>query len=179
MIIVPSWQQPSHPGLVKVVQSDAKFGTYSLSLVSLPAGAFFTSIDKYHFVDKRSYSTVEASPGRHLDLDSDLLYVNHSCEPTLEFDVTRMEVRVSRDRGLEAGDELTFFYPSTELHMAQPFACRCKKPKCKGHIAGAADMEPTQLKDYWLNQHVEDQLAQKDAGDGIRPEKQEFVKVGA
>lgn len=39
----------------------------------------------------------------------------------------RWEVRVSEDgEGLKEGDELTFFYPSTEWSMAQPFDCLCK-----------------------------------------------------
>lgn len=161
MIVTPSWQQPSHPDLIQVISSPAKFGTYTLSLVSLPAGAFFARIDQYHFVQNRSYATVEASPGRHLELDSDLLYINHSCDPALEFDVARMEVRVSRHRQLNKGDELTFFYPSTELQMAQPFDCHCGTPQCRGRIAGASQSEPSQLKDYWLNWHVEEQLARK------------------
>lgn len=166
MLIEPSWQQPSHPGLIEVVQSDVAFGIHAVSKTSLPAGAFVASIDKYHFVDKRSYATVEACSGRHFELDSDLLYTNHSCEPTLEFDVARMEVRVSRNRELKKGDELTWFYPSTELYMAQKFVCHCGKLKCKKYIAGAAEMEPSQLGGYWLNRHVEEPLAEK-ATDGV------------
>jgi hypothetical protein len=177
MAVTPTWQQPSHPGLIQVIPSDAEFGIYALSLVSLPAGAFFASIDKYHFVDQRSYATVEASRGRHFDLDSDLLYVNHSCDPALEFDVTRMEVRVSRHRGLKEGDELTFFYPSTELYMAQPFDCNCRGKQCKGRIAGARQMEPAQLKEYWMNQHVEEELTVNHADDVVMTEKQECRKV--
>ena len=171
MIVTPSWQQPSHPDLIQVISSPAKFGTYALSLVSLPAGAFFARIDAYHFVNDRSYATVEASRSRHFELDSDLLYVNHSCEPALEFDESLMEVRVSRHRRLNKGDELTFFYPSTELHMAQPFDCHCRRPQCRGRIAGAAQMEPSQLKDYWLNLHVEEQLAKKYANDVVVAER--------
>ncbi|KAF7507509.1 hypothetical protein GJ744_010440 [Endocarpon pusillum] len=167
MIVTPSWQQPSHPDLIQVISSPDKFGNFALSLVSLPAGAFFARIDKYHFVNDRSYATVEASQGRHLELDSDLLYVNHSCDPALEFDVTRMEVRVSHHRRLNKGDELTFFYPSTELHMAQPFDCHCRASECKGRIAGAAQMEPSHLDEYWLNQHVQEQLARKNYANDV------------
>lgn len=57
-------------------------------------------------------------------------------------------------RGLQPGDELTFFYPSTEWRMAQPFACACAAPSCRGRISGAADMTARQLEGYWLSGHV-------------------------
>lgn len=75
----------------------------------------------------------------------------------------RWEVRVNPDReeGLKAGDELTFFYPSTEWDMAQPFDCLCKSKGCRGRISGAKDMKLGVLDAYWLNKHVEDLLAEK------------------
>lgn len=57
-------------------------------------------------------------------------------------------------RGLRPGDELTFFYPSTEWRMAQPFECACAAPSCRGRISGAADMTARQLEGYWLSGHV-------------------------
>ena len=76
---------------------------------------------------------------QHINLNSDLLYANHSCTPSLVFDTGRMEARVVADRPLRAGDELTFFYPSTEWEMDRPFRCRCGagKGKCLGWIDGA------------------------------------------
>ncbi len=35
------------------------------------------------------------------------------------------EVRVVRDRDLQVGDQLTFFYPSTEWASPRPFQCLC------------------------------------------------------
>lgn len=72
----------------------------------------------------------------------------------------RWEVRVNPDRkeGLKAGEELTFFYPSTEFDMSQPFDCRCKVEECRGTITGAKDMSPEVLRQYWLNPHIEEML---------------------
>lgn len=162
--IEPSWAQPSHPDLINVVKSDLSFASYATSLVSLPAGAHFASITNHHYVSSRSYITVEAPDGQHIDLNSDLFYTNHSCDPALEFDVTKMEIRVSQHRALSEGDVLTFFYPSTEYHIAQPFHCHCKAKQCKGRILGAGDMGLGQLDGYWLNRHVEDQLNVKERG---------------
>ena len=78
----------------------------------------------------------------------------------------RWEVRVNPDleRGLREGDELTFFYPSTEWSMAQPFECLCKTGMCKGTIKGARDMRVSDLDDYWLSEHVKELLHERDAG---------------
>ena len=164
MSIASMWKQPSHPRLIEAVISDRPFGSHAVSLVSLPAGAHLTSITNHIFVDERTYASVEAPHSRNIDLNSDLFYANHSCEPALEFDTSRWEVRVSRTRALTKGDRLTFFYPSTEYRMAQPFDCHCDSPRCKGRIDGASKMDSEDLKIYWLNEHVEIQLREKDEG---------------
>jgi hypothetical protein len=66
--------------------------------------------------------------------------------------------------GLREGDELTFFYPSTEWSMKQPFECLCKSGECKGTIKGARDMRVVDLDDYWLSEHVKELLHERDAG---------------
>lgn len=73
------------------------------------------------------------------------------------------EVRVNPDlkEGLKVGDELTFFYPSTEYDMAQPFECRCQEKECRGTISGAKDTAPEVLRQYWLNAHIEELLQEK------------------
>lgn len=69
-----------------------------------------------------------------------------------------MEVRVVDDRPLQKGDVLSFFYPSTEWEMAQPFECMCGAGEgvCKRWIRGAKDMSDAELEGYWLNPHIVD-----------------------
>lgn len=136
MSLTPTWKQPSHPGLIEVVGSHQPFGSCAISLVSLPAGAHFTNIMNHSFANHRTYATVQASLDQDINLNSDLLYINHSCDPTLEFDMSRFEVRVSRSRALTKGDLLSFFYPSTEYQMTQAFDCHCNTAQCKGRIMG-------------------------------------------
>lgn len=68
----------------------------------------------------------------------------------------KWEVRVDEglEGGLKVGDVLTFFYPSTEWDMAQPFECKCGEEKCLGWIKGAKELEPEVLKEYFMNEHV-------------------------
>jgi hypothetical protein len=129
------------------------YTTYSTSLVSLPAGAVFSPILTATPAPV-AYSSVQTGPDSHIELNSDLVYINHSCEPSLEFDMEKMEVRVARGADLHVGDELSFFYPSTEWSMEQPFQCRCGKAACKGLIKGAREMDEGALREYWLNAHI-------------------------
>lgn len=75
----------------------------------------------------------------------------------------KWEIRVdeSKEGGLQEGDELTFFYPSTEWDMAQKFECNCKEQVCRGTIGGAKDIDGKVLSKYWLNKHIEGLLQEK------------------
>lgn len=54
--------------------------------------------------------------------------MNHSCAPSAELalphEPSRWEVRAG-PAGLKQGQDITFFYPSTEWDMAQGFECTC------------------------------------------------------
>jgi hypothetical protein len=69
-------------------------------------------------------------------------------------------------KGLHPGTELTFFYPSTEWAMAQSFDCFCGTPSCKGRIAGASNMDSSQLDGMWLNGYIRDMLEERDLQSG-------------
>ena len=78
--------------------------------------------------------------------------MNHSCDPTTIMDTTRMLVFARRD--LAPGDELTFFYPSTEWEMSSPFICLCGAPNCIHVVAGARFLPLSTLEDHFLNHHI-------------------------
>lgn len=109
---------PSHPDRLYVNRSAKAFGSGAYSRIDLPAGALFAKINTAT-PGRKAYTTVQTGPDSHIELNSDLVYCNHSCAPSLVFDMARMEVRVVGDRPLKNGDALTFFYPSTEWDMDQ------------------------------------------------------------
>jgi hypothetical protein len=78
--------------------------------------------------------------------------MNHSCGPTAIVDVTNMEVRAIQP--IPKGSDITFFYPSTEWDMAQPFDCHCGAKQCLGTIQGAMHVPRPVLRQYYLNQHI-------------------------
>ncbi|KXX82751.1 Histone-lysine N-methyltransferase ash1 [Madurella mycetomatis] len=160
--IKPHWVRPSHPEIQEVLINEAEFTTRSISKIALPPFGLFAKLDfpPCTVAAEPTYATVQMGRDKHLDLNSDLLYINHSCEPSLIFDTANMNV-IAGPQGLQPGEELTFFYPSTEWHMAQPFDCLCGKPTCRGRISGAEDMNPEQLDGLWLNGHIRELLEAK------------------
>lgn len=133
---------------------DTPAGLCVVSKVALPAGSHFAYITSHAPQPKATWKTIQTSKSTQTDPRSALLYMNHSCAPSLEVhtyapdsngnypsapldgaanDKTRPftdaglagEVKVARDRDVKPGDALTFFYPSTEWHMDRPFDCLC------------------------------------------------------
>ena len=103
--------------------------------------------------DEPSWLTVQVSEHVHIVLDPDILAsLNHSCDPNVFLDVEAM--RLVALRPISEGDELTFFYPSTEWDMAEPFECGCGSPECIGRIAGARETPLHALARYRLNPHI-------------------------
>ncbi|KAL8283758.1 hypothetical protein RQP46_005553 [Phenoliferia psychrophenolica] len=95
----------------------------------------------------------EASRPRHIELMSDLLYVNHSCDPNVAFEVPASgDWKVTALKDLKKGD--TFAYFSTEWSMDQPFHCLCGTPRCIGEVRGAESIPAEVLAKYKLNDHI-------------------------
>jgi hypothetical protein len=78
--------------------------------------------------------------------------LNHSCDPNVRLDTCRMLVVAERE--IAPGEEITYFYPSTEWDMAEPFECRCGSRNCLGVVRGAKHLSPEVLGRYFVNQHV-------------------------
>lgn len=99
------------------------------------------------------------TPGRHtvqigealhaLPLPAPLRYLNHACAPSVLLDLEAREVRALR--AIAAGEELTFFYPSTEWRMTEPFACGCGAAGCLDRVEGAASLSAEILGRYALS----------------------------
>lgn len=102
--------------------------------------------------------TIQLDHNKHITLLPECLqFTNHSCEPNIFFDTSRMKV-VCLEK-VRPGDDLTFFYPSTELEMAEPFLCHCGADGCLGEIRGAAHLDPRVLQGYRLTRFIREALA--------------------
>ncbi|KAH7069967.1 hypothetical protein BKA63DRAFT_92495 [Paraphoma chrysanthemicola] len=161
---IPAWVQPDLTRLLRVEHNPGSFASRAVSLVTLPPHAIFARISSPTPATV-AYSSVQASRDLHIELNCDLVYVNHSCDPSVVFDMQRWEVRVG-EKGIKEGEELTFFYPSTEWEMSQPFECLCKSPRCKGLIRGAREMGRKGLEGYWVGRHIEELLDEGERKEG-------------
>ncbi|MEP7280061.1 MAG: SET domain-containing protein [Bacteroidota bacterium] len=102
---------------------------------------------------KVTYLTVQVDDHKHITLQPEFLqYINHSCEPTVFFDTTIMQLVCLAE--INTGDEFSFFYPSTEWEMVQPFACYCGTSACLGTIQGAAHINGEILNQYRLTDFI-------------------------
>ncbi|KAF4974017.1 hypothetical protein FZEAL_9037 [Fusarium zealandicum] len=153
--------RPSHPDLIRVDRSDQPFKSAAVSLVSLPPGALLAKITEATPTPNATWTSFSTGRGKHMEFNSDIVYINHSCDPNLVVDTARMEVRVADDRHIKAGDELTWFYPSAEWEMAQSFPCECGTRRCLTAIRGSKFIEPVLLKGYFLNRHIQEHLEDK------------------
>jgi hypothetical protein len=172
---------PTHPSAIKVIRQPGSFASYSISTTTLPPGSLLARLASppLTLTTTKRYSSVQVSATSHIELNCDFLYVNHSCNPSVEFHVISpnvdddaqpqqpqqpiLEIRVASRRdgqgnevGIKPGDELTFFYPSTEWDMDQPFQCQCRSARCLGTISGAKDLSEGQLDGYFVNAHIRD-----------------------
>lgn len=107
-----------------------------------------------------TYLTVQTGIDKHITLQPEFLqYINHSCAPNVFFDTTTMDLVCLKP--ILPGDELTFFYPSTEWDMAQPFVCNCGSKECLQLINGASHLDQSTLKKYQLTDFIKQQSKQK------------------
>ncbi|CAI5535215.1 unnamed protein product [Closterium sp. Naga37s-1] len=125
-----------------------------VALVPFQKGQLIAKIEGVSWDVPCSYSTVQYGAQRHLELNSDLVYMNHSCDPNVAVSVGAMEVRALQ--AIPAGAELTFFYPSSEWEMQQPFTCWCGSDKCVRLVAGAKFLTVDKLSQYFVNAHIRD-----------------------
>lgn len=112
-------------------------GQHSLHAVrAFAAGELICPFSAGEVLDQPNYLTIQVGENVHITLQPAFLqYTNHSCSPNAFFDTTRMEFIAIRP--IEPSEEITFFYPSTEYDMAQPFVCFCGSRNCLRNIRGA------------------------------------------
>ncbi|KAF7377368.1 hypothetical protein MSAN_00158100 [Mycena sanguinolenta] len=94
-----------------------------------------------------------------------MLYANHSCEPNVAIDLSSADsanwhVRALKD--IAAGSPITWFYPSTEWEMVQPFKCECGAKGCLGFIQGAKHLRRGVVERGWINPWIEELINERE-----------------
>jgi hypothetical protein len=139
---------------VKVESGGSPYGARLVTEQALKCGELICHITGYRLVSEATYQTVQISAHHHIEELGILAYLNHSCQPNTIVDTTAFTVTTARD--IQPGEELTFFYPSTEWEMDRPFICLCGAPQCVRLVAGAKYLSIDTLARYFINRHIRD-----------------------
>jgi hypothetical protein len=138
------------------VEKGSSKGARLITERAFGAGEVIGKLEGYRVSNTPTYLSVQVGPETHIEGLGQFDYLNHACAPTTVVDTERLEVRAARD--LQPGEELTFFYPSSEWVMAQPFTCLCGASGCLGMVSGARDLPRDVLERYHLTPHIRELL---------------------
>jgi len=141
------------------IRIDAKKNHRSLySRKSFQQDDMIASFSAKEVFNEPTYLTVQTSDYEHIELLPEYLEcINHSCAPNCFFNTSTWELVALRS--IEEGEELTFFYPSTEWDMDQAFKCGCGTKACIGMIKGAKYLSPAVVKNYRFTDFISSKLA--------------------
>ncbi len=156
----PAFEVVSHHGFGDVLINTSTNQKSLHAIIAIKPGEIISKFRAGITQSYATYLTVQTGVNTHITLQPEFLqYINHSCNPNVFFDTTTFELICLKP--LKPGDELTFFYPSTEWEMVQPFVCNCKSKDCLQLINGASHLDKSTLKKYRLTDFIKQQAKQK------------------
>ncbi len=151
--ITSAYQMLSKHGIADIMQNTVT-GEKSLHASAFfDAGDIISEFTAGHIFNTPTYLTVQTGENKHITLDPEFLqYINHSCDPNVFFDTTHMQLLALKE--IQPGDELMFFYPSSEWEMTQNFDCFCGTKQCLHKIQGAAYLSEEETQRYKLTDFI-------------------------
>ncbi len=124
---------------------------------AIVAGEVISFFNAKETFNRPTYLTVQVGVNKHITLMPEFLqYINHSCSPNVFFDTTLMQLVCIKD--IFPGEELRFFYPSTEWQMDQPFVCNCGATNCLQLIQGAAYLSNRVIANHQFTDFINQQI---------------------
>ena len=158
-----------------VERGGSAYGARLITNQPIVVGEHVFTISGHHVVHQATYQTVQIGIDTHIVELGVLAYMNHSCQPNCIIDTTHLKVVAIRD--IPAGEQLSFFYPSTEWEMDRPFICLCGSSQCVRLVAGARYLSIDTLGRYFINQHIRE-LAIAELNQAQRVPQYEGVSLG-
>lgn len=147
----------SHHGIGDIYYDHASQQRSFVATRDIKAGEVVYTFGPKQIQNYPTYLTVQTGENKHIELNPEFLAsINHGCDPNVFFDVDNWVLRCVRD--IKAGEQLLYFYPSTEWQMTQPFDCTCGSSKCLGYIQGAQSIDHDVITSYDLSSYIQSQL---------------------
>lgn len=154
---LPQLSRLSHCGFVSLYENIVTKEKSLHASIAIKKGYVFASCEASAILPAPDKYTVQVADNTHIILSPAFLqFLNHSCNPNIFFDTATMELSALRD--IMAGDEFSFFYPSTEWAMAAPFQCFCGAANCLSHIQGASYLPQEIINDYKFTDFIMQKL---------------------
>ena len=161
-LTTPAYRTISNHEFAEVRQKISNEQNALFALQSFQPGEVIADFSAGTIAAEPTYLTVQVGVGKHITLQPEFLqYINHRCAPNVFFDTTTMQLVALRE--IQQGEEMSFFYPSTEWKMTQSFNCYCGCPGCLGKIRGAAFLSKEAREKYRLTDFIQQQLAKRPA----------------
>ena len=156
----PSAEVISYHSFANVLLNNASSQKSLHATVSFSPGDLICRFEAGTVQPFATYLTVQTGAESHITLEPAFLqYLNHSCDPNVFFNTATLEMVCIKP--VSPGDEFSFFYPSTEWEMAQPFVCNCGAAACLQLINGASHLSVDTLSKYKLTDFIRQQVRQK------------------
>ena len=147
----------SNHSFAEVIQNNASRQKSLHALVPFKKGDMISRFSAGNIFETPNYLTVQTGTKRHITLLPQFLqYINHSCSPNVFFNTTTIDLIALKD--ILPNEEFSFFYPSTEFDMAQPFICFCGSKNCLQNINGAKHIPEQLLNNYRLSDFIQQEL---------------------
>ncbi len=154
---LPNLTRLSHYGFATLYQNNVTREKSLHATVFHKTGDVLSMFEAAETLTSPNKYTVQVNDDTHIILDPEFLqYINHSCDPNIFFDTSKMRLSCLKD--IAAGDELTFFYPSTEFAMESPFNCFCGSNKCLHKIEGASFLSQEIIHHYKFTDFIMQKL---------------------
>jgi hypothetical protein len=161
-LTTPAYRMISNHGIAEMRRKFSNGQNALFTLRSFRRGEIIAGFSAGTISAEPTYLTIQLGIRKHITFDPEFLqYINHSCEPNVFFDTTAMNLVALKN--LKAEEEMTFFYPSTEWRMAQPFNCYCRGADCLRKIRGAAYLPKEALERYRFTDFIQQQLTRRSA----------------
>ena len=133
----------------KLVRIDAAGGYGIMTRAPINKDEVIFSFEK-HFVPASTNVTLHVDDGVfQLSTDPTAIenFLNHSCDPNAYIDFVSLQLHALRP--IEAGEEITYHYGTSDWDDEDVFDCECGSKNCLGHIAGFRNM-PKEVQDRLL-----------------------------
>jgi hypothetical protein len=125
------------------------------------ANQLITEFNWTEIHDSPNYLTVQVGDNEHIELSPEYLEcINHSCDPNSFFDTSSKKLIALK--AIAPGEEITFFYPSTEWDMDQIFQCHCNCSNCLGIIKGAKYLDDATARNYRFTDFIRQKLESRE-----------------